>query len=199
MLIYGCIPMSEDKSMMEMMAVTPDWGTLAIAGIIGIIFGVMALAWPAYMVAFIGYFIGALMFIYGLITVYQGIAGKDGSGKSALMAIFGIIMIILAILVMSSLFATWMLVTYLIAIWAFMTCFSNLWIAFSGNGTIWYKVFLVIAAIIAFILGVYMIMNPLVSPVIVVWVMGIFALIWGIMLLITGLVGKGKGPQPVPA
>lgn len=178
---------------------TPDWGTLAIAGIIGIIFGVLALAWPVYMVAFIGYFIGALMFIYGIITMYQGIAGKEGSGKSALMAIFGIIMIILAILVMSSLYTTWLLVTYIIAIWAFMTCFTNLWLAYSGEGSTWYKVFLVIAAVIAFILGIYMIINPLIAPVAVVWVMGIFALIWGIMLLITGLAGKGKGPQPVPA
>lgn len=191
--------MSEEKSMIEQMAVTPDWGTLAIAGIIGIIFGVMALAWPAYMVAFIGYFIGALMFIYGLITVYQGIAGKEGAGRSALMAIFGIIMIILAILVMSSLYTTWLLVTFIIAIWAFMTCFSNLLVAFSGEGSTWYKAFLVIAAVIAFILGVYMILNPLVSPVVVVWVFGLFALVWGIMLLITGLAGKGKGQQPVPA
>lgn len=190
--------MSEEKSMIGMVAVTPDWGTLAIAGIIGIIFGILALAWPVYMVAFIGYFIGALMFIYGIITVYQGIAGKEGAGKSVLMAIFGIIMIILAIVVMSSLYTTWLLVTFLIAIWAFTTCFSNLLVAFSGEGSTWYKAFLVIAAVIAFILGVYMILNPVMSPVVVVWVFGIFALVWGIMLLITGLAGKGKA-EPVPA
>lgn len=170
---------------------TPQWWTFVLLGLLAIAIGFVAFVWTPVFVLFIGEFIGIMVIIYSIITIIQGIKSKEGAGASAALIILGILGVIIGFFVISSLLSAWLLVTYLIAIWAFITGFTNIFMAFSGNAGTGYKILLLIAGIIAVILGFYVILNPLMATEVVIQVFALFNMAWGIVLIISGLTLKG--------
>ncbi|MDD3407918.1 MAG: DUF308 domain-containing protein [Methanomicrobium sp.] len=170
---------------------TPQWWTFVLLGLLAIAIGFVAFVWTPVFVLFIGEFIGIMVIIYSIITIIQGIKSKEGAGASAALIILGILGVIIGFFVISSLLSAWLLVTYLIAIWAFITGFTNIFMAFSGNAGTGYKILLLIAGIIAVILGFYVILYPLMATEVVIQVFALFNMAWGIVLIISGLTVKG--------
>ena len=82
------------------------------------------------------------------------------------------------------------LMAYLIAFWAFLTGFTNIFQAFTGKDSTWYKVLLIIAGIIAILLGFYVMVYPVMTTATVIYVLGIFLIAWGIVVTITGLMAQ---------
>ena len=170
---------------------TPQWWTFVLLGLLAIAIGFVAFVWTPVFVLFIGEFIGIMVIIYSIITIIQGIKSKEGAGASAALIILGILGVIIGFFVISRLLSAWLLVTYLIAIWAFITGFTNIFMAFSGNAGTGYKILLLIAGILAVILGFYVILYPLMATEVVIQVFALFNMAWGIVLIISGLTVKG--------
>lgn len=170
---------------------TPQWWTFVLLGLLAIVLGFVAFAWTPFFVLFVGEFIGIMVIIYSIITIIQGIKSREGAGASAALIILGILGVIIGFFVISSLLSAWFMVTYLIAIWAFITGFTNIFMAFSGNAGTGYKILLLIAGIIAVILGFYVLVYPLMATEVVIQVFALFNMAWGIVLIISGLTVKG--------
>lgn len=170
---------------------TPAWWTFVLLGLLAIVIGTIGFIWTPFFILFFGYFIGIMVIIYSIITIIQGVKSHEGAGASAALIILGILGVLIGFLVVSSLISAWLLITYLIAIWAFMTGFTNIFMAFSGNAGTGYKILLLIAGIIAVILGFYVMMFPLMAPIVVMQVFAIFSMVWGILLVVTGITTKG--------
>ncbi|MBP2134117.1 uncharacterized membrane protein HdeD (DUF308 family) [Methanomicrobium sp. W14] len=166
---------------------TPAWWTFVLLGILAIVVGAIAFLWTPMFILFVGMFIGIMVIIYSVMTIVQGIKSKEGAGASAALILLGILGVIIGFFVVSSLFSAWLLVTYLIAIWAFLAGFTNIWMAFSGNAGTGYKILLLIAGIIALILGFYVMVFPVMATDVVVQVFALFSMVWGVVLVITGL------------
>lgn len=145
----------------------------------------------------LGYFIGALVIVYGIITIIQGAQSHEGAGASAALIILGILAIILGFFAISNILSAWLLVTYLIAFWALMTGFTDFWMAFTGNGGVGYKILLVIAGLLSLFVGFYIMMFPGIGTETMVWILGVFAVAWGIVMIITGLMFRGKTPEEI--
>lgn len=173
---------------------TPAWWTFVLLGLLAIVIGAIALVWTPMFVLFVGEFIGIMVIIYSIITIIQGIKSKEGAGASAALILLGILGVIVGFFVVSSLLSAWLLVTYLIAIWAFLTGFTNIFMAFSGNAGTGYKILLLIAGIIAVILGFYVMMYPFMATDIVMQVFALFSMIWGVILIVTGITTKKLVP-----
>ncbi len=172
----------------EAMSFTPAWWTFVLLGIIAVILGIFCVIMPVYVTLFLGYFIGAMVVVWGIMTIVQAVKPhEDGTGRSVALIILGVLSIIVGLMVFTSIFSAWFLMTYLIAFWAFLTGFTNLFQAFTGKESTWYKVLLVIAGIIAILLGFYVMMYPLMATATIIYVLGIFLIAWGIVVTITGL------------
>lgn len=175
----------------EAMGFTPSWWTFVLLGIIAFIFGIFCVLVPGYVTLFLGYFVGALVAVWGIMTILQAIKPHEGgAGRSVALIILGVLAIILGLMVFTSLLSAWFTITYLIAFWAFLTGFTNIFQAFTGKDSTWYKVLLVIAGIIAIILAFYVLMYPLMATATVIYVLGIFLIAWGIVVVITGLMSQ---------
>lgn len=175
----------------EAMGFTPSWWTFVLLGIIAFIFGIFCVIMPGYVTLFLGYFIGALAVIWGIMTIVQAIKPHEGgTGRSIVLIILGILAIIIGLIIFSNILSAWFTITYLIAFWAFFTGFTNIFQAFTGKDSIWYKALLVIAGIIAIILAFYLLMHPLLATATVIYVLGIFLIAWGVVVVITGLMTK---------
>ena len=166
---------------------TPSWWTFVLLGIIACIFGIFCVAMPGYVTLFLGYFIGAFVVVWGIMTIAQAFQPHEGgTGSSVALIILGILSIIIGLMVFTNILSAWFTITYLIAFWAMLTGFTNLYQAFTGKDSTWYKVLLIIAGVIAIILAFYVLLYPL-TVVAFIYVLGIFLIAWGIVTIIAGL------------
>jgi uncharacterized membrane protein HdeD (DUF308 family) len=189
--------MTENNGLACAMNFTPGWWTFVLMGLFALIMGTAALLWTPFVILFFGYFIGALVIVYGIITIIQGAKSHEGAGASAALIILGILAVVLGFFAISNILSAWLLVTYLIAFWALMTGFTDFWMAFTGNGGIGYKILLVIAGLLSLFVGFYIMMFPGIGTETMIWILGIFAVAWGIVMVITGLMFRGKTPKEI--
>ena len=170
---------------------TPSGWTFVLLGIIAVIFGLFCIAMPVYAAAFSGSFVGAFVVVWGIMTLVQAVKPHEGgTGRSVALIILGVLSIIVGLMVFTSIFMAIELMAYLIAFWAFLTGFTNIFQAFTGKDSTWYKVLLIIAGIIAILLGFYVMVYPVMTTAAVIYVLGIFLIAWGIVVTITGLMGQ---------
>lgn len=170
--------------------ITPEWWTFVLTGIIAVILGFLAFTWTPAFILSLGYLIGIMVIAWSVISIIQGITTKEGTGARLALLILGILGLIVGIFVFTDILATWLLVDYLVAIWAFMTGFSNILMGIYGAFGKGYKALLIIAGIISVFLAIYLIVYPFIGNVILFQVFGLFAIIWGIMHVATGIVAK---------
>ncbi|MBN1431347.1 MAG: DUF308 domain-containing protein [Methanomicrobiaceae archaeon] len=170
---------------------TPEWWTFVLMGLFALLLGVLAFAMPLWFTEFFGLFVAFLVIIYSIITLVQGIKSKEGAGASIALIILGILGIIIGLLIVTDAVAAFLLTTYLIAFWMFMIAFSNIWMAFTGTAGTGYKILLAIAGIFALFVGFYLLMYPILGTAVIIQVLAIFAMVWGIFMIITGMAGKG--------
>ena len=170
--------------------ITPEWWTFVLTGIIAVILGFLAFTWTPAFILSLGYLIGIMVIAWSVISIIQGITTKEGTGARLALLILGILGLIVGIFVFTDILATWLLVNYLVAIWAFMTGFSNIMMGLYGAFGNGYKALLIIAGIISVLLAIYLIVYPFIGNVILFQVFGLFAIIWGIMQVATGIVAK---------
>lgn len=176
---------------------TPEWWTFVLMGIFALILGILAFAMPFLFAEFYGFFVAFLVIIYSIITLVQGIKSREGTGASIALIILGIIGIIIGLLIVTDAVAVFLLTTFLIAFWMLMIAFSNIWMAFTGTAGVGYKILLGIAGIFALFIGFYLIIYPVLATGVVIQVLSIFAMVWGIFMIIAGIAGKGmNGTEP---
>ncbi len=170
---------------------TPTWWTFVLLGVVAVIFGICCVAFTPWVVLFLGYFIGAMVMIHGAMLAVQGVRSQQGAGTSIALIVLGVIAFLLGLYVfLSTALTAWLVITWAIALWAFVTGFSNIFQAFSGHDSTGYKALLVIAGLIALALGIVVLANPLYGTATVVYILGIFLIVWGIIIAITGIMNR---------
>jgi len=176
---------------------TPEWWTFVLMGIFTLLLGVLAFAMPLLFAEFFGLFVAFLVIIYSIITLVQGIKSREGAGASIALILLGVLGIIIGILIVTDAVAAFLLTTYLVAFWMLMIAFSNIWMAFTGTAGVGYKILLGIAGLFALFIGFYLLMYPILATGVVIQVLSIFAMVWGIFMIIAGVAGRGAvGSEP---
>ncbi len=171
---------------------TWSWKLLLIQGIAAVIFGFVALFWPGITLLVLVLLWGAWALVDG---VSMGIAAfRPGPGGQRVL--FGI-MAILGIL--AGFFAffrpglTAAALTWILGIWLIVRGIFELVGAFSSTRT-QPRWLLILSAVIDIILGVLFVLHPVIGVLSIVWVLGIMAVIWGIVFIVLSLrVRKGAG------
>ena len=159
------------------------WWLLLIWGILVGIFGLCALFWPHITLL-------AMIFLFGVFALVNGVLGLAMAIQqrrllpywwAALAA--GVISILFGIAVLVWPHVTALVILYLIAAWAIVTGIFQLAEALGGAGHR-SPVFLGIAGIASIILGVLLFsISPVVALLSLVWVIGIYALVYAAMLI----------------
>ena len=167
-----------------------NWWTVVLRGVVAVIFGVLAIAWP-------GATIGALVMLFGVYTLFDGIlalvaafAGGTGTPWWALVlkAIASVIVAGIAFL-MPGLTALTLL--YLIAFWAIVIGLMEITVALRLRKEIQGEAFLVIAGVLSILFGVFLFARPGEGALTVTWMIGGYAIVFGVLLMAVGFRLKG--------
>ncbi len=171
---------------------TWSWKTLVVQGVIAVILGIVALVWPAITLI-------ALVFLWGIWALIDGItmgaaAFRPGpAGRRVLFGIMAVLGIVAAFFAFFRPGVTAVALTWILGIWLIVRGIFELVGAFSSTlqAPRW---LLILGAVIDVVLGILFVSNPGVGVVSIIWVVGIMAIIWGIVFVALGLtVRKGAG------
>jgi uncharacterized membrane protein HdeD (DUF308 family) len=159
------------------------WWLMLIWGILVALFGLCAIFWPHLTLLMLIFLFGAFALVNGVLGIVMAIQERHELPSWWVALVAGIISLIIGIAVMFWPHATAIVILYFIASWAIITGVFQLAEAISGMSRLspW---ILAITGIASLLLGIILFASsPLVALLTLVWLIGIYALIYGGMLI----------------
>jgi len=172
------------------------WWLLTIRGALGILFGLMAWIWPEITVWALIVLFGCYAIVDGGFAIGAAIRGGPGQSRTW-QAVTGAAGIILGIVVLAWPKETSLVLLLLIAWWAVITGIFEI-VAGVGlsrqhqSGTIY-----IITGGISIIFGVLLFIWPVHGALAVIWIIGLFSILFGIAMIV-GSLNLRKLAQPPP-
>lgn len=172
------------------------WGAVALRGMFAILFGIAAVFWPQLTLVTLVYLFGAYVLGSGLVNLVTGLTNLNGVGGSFWMRILTLLLGVAEIgigvyLIRHPLvtFATFiLLIGTILIVRGLIEIFAGIF----GDGSGTYRTVMVLGGMLSGIVGVILLMQPVSGGVAFVWVLGLYALISGPLLLALALDAKNS-------
>ena len=163
------------------------WKTVTIRGVIAIIFGIIALAWPGITVLALVTVFGAYAFLDGILALVTTFQAVEHRLRWWPFALEGVIGILIGVITFARPIVTAVVIVLYIAWWAILTGILELVAAVRLRRAIRGEWALAAAGVLSIILGLLLLTHPAAGAVSVVWVIGAYALVFGALLVALGM------------
>jgi uncharacterized membrane protein HdeD (DUF308 family) len=168
-------------------ALARNWWSLVIRGLVAIVFGIVTFAWP-------GITVGALVLLFGVYALLDGVISIVGAWKAAraherlgALILEGIVGIAAAAVTAIFPGITALALVYLIAAWALVTGALEIVAAIRLRQYISHEWLLALSGAASLLFGILALLLPLAGAVAIALGIGIYALVFGILLIGLGL------------
>lgn len=167
-------------------AVRALWWLTLLRGILLIVLGVYALVSPGLTIGALAQVIGFFMIIEGFLALWAGFSGQTSSRLWTI--IRGIVLILAGLFVvahplfMAAIGAT--VVVYLVAIAILASGLAEIYVAIRDRHEIQGEGWLILGGVLSVILGLLLVIAPITAALFMVRVIGVFAIIAGIGLIV---------------
>jgi uncharacterized membrane protein HdeD (DUF308 family) len=187
----------KEKLMLGMLA--HNWWVLALRGLFAIIFGVLALIWPGLTLFALIMLFGAYALVDGIFAVIAGIASYGHNERWWAMLLGGVAGILVGLLTFFYPGTTALVLVYFIAAWALLTGILGIAAAIRLRKEIEGEWMMILSGILSIIFGVFLIVAPGAGALGLTLVIGAYAIVFGILLLILAfrLRGMPRDEQPI--
>ncbi|GAA4607302.1 HdeD family acid-resistance protein [Actinoplanes octamycinicus] len=166
------------------------WWAVALRGVAGILFGVLALAWPGITVFALMIVFGAYALVDGSFTVVAALGDRDGGrtrGSRAWLLARGIAGILTGIIAIVWPGITALALLWVIALWAMMAGVFDIVAAFQLRKELRREWLLAVSGALSVVFGVLLAVWPAAGVLTLVALIGVAAIAFGGTLLMLGL------------
>lgn len=174
---------------------TRFWWVVALRGVLAILFGILALVWPVLTLQILVLFFGAYALVDGVIDVFMAIAHRAGHDRWWALLLEGLVGIGAGILVLAFPGLAGLVLLYVIAIWAILTGILEIVAAVRLREEIENEWLLILSGIASLVLGILILIYPTAGAITIAWLIGAYAILFGIVLLSLGLLLRKRGLQ----
>lgn len=156
------------------------WGLAIAQGVLAILFGILALFWPGLTVALLIVFFGVFILIWGIVGIITSLSGIGKDKFWWLELIFSLLALGLSVYVLrnpvetAAIFVFFIGLTFLVR--GVVDILEGLFDGTRAGGD---RVFHVIVGVIGIIAGIVTLTYPVSAGVAVVWVIGLYAVLYG--------------------
>jgi uncharacterized membrane protein HdeD (DUF308 family) len=162
-------------------ALARNWWLIALRGVLGVTFGVIALLMPITTILALVLLFSAYMIVDGVFAIYAAIRAAQQGESWSILVLQGIASIAAGAIAFFWPGITVLAFVLLIAAWSIVSGCLMLAAAFRTDSGRWW---LVLGGAAALLFGILMILAPLSGAVVLTWWLGAFALVFGVALII---------------
>jgi uncharacterized membrane protein HdeD (DUF308 family) len=163
-----------------------DWWVLTVRGVVAILFGLVAWIWPQMTVLALLLLFGAYALVDGAVLAGSAIRGGRSPARTWLIGV-GIVGILIGIMTLIWPAETGYVLLIIIASWAMVLGALQIATAVLLRKELPDEWFLIITGAISVIFGLLLFLWPAKSAIAVIWIIGLFALIFGVAMVTTSL------------
>jgi uncharacterized membrane protein HdeD (DUF308 family) len=178
-------------------ALARNWWALLIRGIAAIVFGVLAFLWPGGAIVAIGILFGAYAFVDGIFAIVAAVRAAETHDRWWPLVIEGAVGLLVAAITFYDLRITLLALYFTIAAWAFVTGILEIVAALELRKSIANEGWLILGGALSILFGLLMVWRPLAGALAVIWIVGAYAVAFGIALI--GLALRLRGHKTTPA
>jgi len=160
------------------------WWILGIRGLLAVLFGLAAIVWPRLTLLVLVLLFGAYALVDGVIAVVVSLQVRRVFTRWWVLLLEGLVGIIAGLLTFLWPGITALVLLYVIAFWAIVTGVFEIAAALSGWLPVAQEWSLALAGVLSVLLGVLLVILPGVGLLSLVWLIGVYALVFGVLLLI---------------
>lgn len=170
-------------------ALTANWWALLLRGLLAVLFGLIALFMPGITLAALVLVFGAYALVDGVFALVAGIRGTGGSRW--VLIIEGVLGVLAGLVTFVWPGITALVLLYVIAIWAIFTGVAEIVTAIALRREIEGEWALILGGALSVIFGIILAVLPGVGLLSLVWLVGIYAILFGIALIVLAFRVRG--------
>jgi len=173
-----------------------------VRGVVALIFGVLAIFWPNKTLDFLVTLLGIFVLVVGIVATVGAIMHRRESKNWWLVLLPGIVGMIVGIITIAMPEVAQAIIMVLIGIWALITGFGHIYSAIKLRKDVEGEWMPFIIGVVSLVLGVLLITRPLEAAAAMMWLVGLFVLVLGILWVVMGFRARkwqeGGGITPPP-
>lgn len=163
--------------------ISRNWWTLALRGLVAVIFGILAFAWPGMTLLTLVFLFGAYALVDGILALINAFRAPRGYPRFGGLIFHGLISIAAGVLAFVWPGITALGLLFLIAAWAIVTGIMEVVAAIELRKVITHEWLMILSGIVSVLFGVAILLRPAAGALALVWWIGSFAIIFGILLM----------------
>lgn len=160
------------------------WWAVGLRGLAAVIFGILALVVPRITLIVLIAFFGAFVLIDGVITIYLAIRGRESIRNWGWLLVEGIAGVLIGIITFRWPGVTAIVLLAFIAAWAIISGIAVIFQAIELRRVINNEWLLILSGALSVIFGVLLLLFPSSGALALIWLIGLYAILFGVMLLV---------------
>jgi uncharacterized membrane protein HdeD (DUF308 family) len=177
------------------MVLARNWWALAVRGVLAIVLGLIAFLQPGVFLTSLVLLFGAYALVDGVFAIIAGLRAARRHERWWPLALEGLVDIVTGLVVVLLVGAATLAFLYLIAAWSIVTGLFRIAAAVRLRKQIEGEWLLIANGVLAVIFGVVIALSPMAGLVAVAWIIGMYAILFGIILLALGFRLRGHGTR----
>jgi uncharacterized membrane protein HdeD (DUF308 family) len=164
-----------------------SWWAMVLRGIAGIVFGVLAFMWPHITLTVLVFLFGAYALVDGAFSIVAGIKSYGEYKRWWLLLIEGVLSVLAGAFAFFVPAMTALILLILIASWAIVTGILEIAAAIQLRKVITGEWLLALSGVLSVLFGALLLYNPVRGALAVVWLIGAYSIVFGILLIAFGI------------
>ena len=169
---------------------TTNWWAMFLRGVVALLFGSVTLAWPGMTLIVLIVFFGAYVLVDGVLAIVAGIRGSEG--RRWLLLAEGVLSVLAGLIAFFWPGMTALLLLFVISAWAIFTGLLKVVMAIFFRREVENAWLMGLSGVLSVLFGVILAVLPGAGLLNLVWLLGIYALVVGIVLIYLGFRVRGQ-------
>ncbi len=163
------------------------WWSFLLRGALATLFGLIAIFLPGITLEVMIIFFGAFLVVDGVVSFYVSLKGRGKGLNWGVLLLEGLLGIAVGVFTLIWPGITVLAIVLLVAFWAMVTGVLEIIAAVSLRNEIQGEWLLGLSGILSILFSVVLFVNPGIGAVTLIWLIGIYAIVFGVAMIFLGL------------
>jgi len=174
-----------------------NWWLIALRGLVAVLFGAAAYAWPGLTLLALVAIFGAYALVDGVAAIVAAVKGAGSGSRWWVLLVEGVIGVAAGVWTLAAPGLAALALLYVIAGWALVTGALEVAAAIRLRREIEGEWMLALDGLLSVLFGLYVAAFPGAGALAIAWIIGVFAFVTGVLLIALGLRLRGAADAEV--